>query len=66
MTFKRFTQLPERQPIFLKESRVQAFAATEDGTRIFLSGAFSCLVEESADEVLATFNRRTSDDADPA
>jgi hypothetical protein len=64
--FKRFTQLPDRQPIFLKESRVQAFAATEDGTRIFLSGAFSCLVEESADEVLLAFRTRSSDDAEPS
>lgn len=55
--FKRFTQLPERQPIYIRESRVQAFAATEDGTRIFLSGSLSCLVAEDEADVLAAFSR---------
>lgn len=59
--FVRFTQLPEHQPIFLKESRVLAFAATEDETRIFLNGAFSCLVEEDTDAVLRAFSAPQQD-----
>lgn len=62
--FKQFTQLPDRQPIFVKESRVQAFAATEDGTRIFLTGSFSCLVEEDHATVLAAFTRPSEDAPD--
>lgn len=53
--FLRFTQLPDGGPIYVRESRVLAFAASDDGTRIFLSGGFSCLVEEDHKAVLKAF-----------
>lgn len=51
--FARFTQPDTGLPIHLRTARVQAVAAVEDGgARVFLSGALSCLVAETADEVL--------------
>ena len=50
--FTRFSQ-PEGLPIYIRSSRVMAFARTEDGgTRIFLGGALSCLVAEDEETVL--------------
>jgi len=53
MTFVRLTQEPEGLPVYIRTSRIQAFArTTEGGTRIFLTSAFNCLVAENEDEVL--------------
>jgi hypothetical protein len=59
--FVRFTQAPEGAPIYVRQSRVLGFAASEDGTRIFLTGAFNCLVQEDHAEVLAAL--QAEDDA---
>lgn len=55
--FARFTQEPGGLPIYIRTARVQAFAkAEEGGTRIFLSGALSCLVAEDEQTVLASLS----------
>ncbi|ASE39383.2 hypothetical protein CEP68_07620 [Brevundimonas vesicularis] len=61
--FVRFTQPETGLPIRIRAARVQAFAATEDGsTRIFLSGALTCLVAEDDDAVLATLDPTPEDE----
>ncbi len=39
-------------PILIRSARIVAIAKTEDGSRVFLGGALSCLVSESEDQVL--------------
>jgi hypothetical protein len=61
--FVRFTQPDTGLPLRIRAARVQAFAATEEGTtRIFLSGSLSCLVTEDEAAVLAALSP-ASDDA---
>ena len=62
MMFVRFTQPDTGLPIHIRAARVQAFAATEEGTtRIFMSGALSCLVTEDEAAVLATLSPASDD-----
>jgi hypothetical protein len=42
---------PEGARVHLRESRVQAFVSSEEGTRVFPSGSLSILVAETDDEV---------------
>ncbi|MED5536510.1 MAG: hypothetical protein VX661_01555 [Pseudomonadota bacterium] len=61
--FIRFTQPETGLSILIKAARVQAFAATEEGTtRIFLGGSLSCLVAEDCDAVLASLDPPAEDD----
>ena len=51
--FARLTQHETGLPILIRASRVQAIAASEEGgSRVFLSGALSCLVREDEDAVV--------------
>jgi|GEM_PF-5491072 len=59
--FVRLTQEPEGQPIYIRSSRVLGFAKTSEGTRVFLSGAFNCLVAEDEDEVLRALTAKAED-----
>lgn len=62
MTFVRFTQPETGLPIHIRAARVQAFAATEEGTtRIFISGSLSCLVTEDEAAVLAALSPASTD-----
>lgn len=50
--FTRFKQAEGGLPIYIRDARVQAFARVEEGgTRIFLGGSLSCLVEEDEETV---------------
>ena len=61
--FVRFIQPETGLPIHIRAARVQAFAATEEGTtRIFISGSLTCLVAEDEAAVLAALSP-ASDDA---
>lgn len=52
--FARFTQEPGGLAIYVRRARVLAFARSDEGgTRIFLSGTYSCLVAEDEETVLA-------------
>lgn len=62
MVFIRLTQQPESLPILIRSSRIAAIARTEDGSRVFLGGALSCLVSETEDEVLAALTPDAPDD----
>lgn len=55
--FVQLTQQPEGLPILIRSNRIAAIARTEDGSRVFLGGALSCLVSETEDEVLAALQR---------
>ena len=59
--FARLTQEPEGQPIYIRSSRVLGFAKTSEGTRIFLTGAFNCLVAEDEHEVLRILTAKIDD-----
>lgn len=60
--FVRLTQQPEGLAILIRSSRIAAIARTEEGSRVFLGGALSCLVAETEDEVLAALASAAADD----
>lgn len=61
--FARFTQPDTGLPVRVRAARIQAFAATEEGTtRIFLSGSLTCLVTEDEAAVLAALAPTPEDD----
>lgn len=51
--FAAFNQLEDGAPIHLRANRVIAVAETPDGARVFLAGGMTCLVTQSAAEVIA-------------
>lgn len=60
--FIRLTQAEGGQlAIDIRANRIAAMAASEDGTRLFLGGALSVLVQESLDEVRAKLQGRDED-----
>ena len=59
--FVRLTQEPDGLPIYIRSSRVLGFAKTSEGTRVFLTGAFNCLVAEDEEAVLRALTTKDHD-----